>query len=499
MRIPTKAALSAWVLAAAAARAGQISGVGPANMDPTAPPCGNFYQYADGGWLKANPIPSDFPSWGAFDELQQRNDESQRQILESLASASATSAPDSDERKLGDFYAACMDEKAIDAAGIEPLKPELERIDRIASLSDLQSEIARLQLSGANAVFAFGSEQDRKKSTEVIAAAFQGGLGLPDRDYYLKSDDASKQMRAKYTAHVEKMFALAGDAPPKARADARTVLAFETRLAEASMDRVERRDSDKTYNKTDAAGLAALTPNFSWPAYFRDLGAPPSPVNVGQPKFFQAVSKLLRQTPLPDWKVYLRWKLDRIRRAVALCAVRRRELRLQRPDPSGHAQEISRAGSAASRPPTGRWAWRSGTSGSASTSRRSRRSAPTRWCGLMIAALRDDLRDAALDERRDAPGGAAQAPTLRSEDRLPRQVARLLEPEGRTAASYVRERDGRDGVRVPPGPGEDRQARRPHRLGHDAADRQRYYNPLKNEIVFPGRHPAAAVLRRTGR
>ena len=311
MKIRAAAALTALAFAASLGAADDTPGINPADMDPSARPCENFYAYADGGWLAKNPIPADYPEWGAFSELQQRNVESLRKILEKLAGEASTAAPGSDERKLGDFYGACMDEKAIEAQGLSPLQPELDRIERIASLADLQTEVARLQLGGANAVFAFGSEQDRKNSAEVIAAAFQGGLGLPDRDYYLKPDDESKEIRAKYVAHTTRMFALAGFSKAKAAAAARTVLALETRMAGASMDRVERRDSDKTYNRMDAAALARLTPNFSWPAFFRDLGMPAAPaaVNIGQPKFFEAMSKLLGETPLENWKTYLRWKL----------------------------------------------------------------------------------------------------------------------------------------------------------------------------------------------
>ena len=311
MKIRSAAALTALALAASLAVADDKPGIDPANMDPSAKPCENFYAYADGGWLAKNPIPPDYPEWGAFSELEQRNVESLRKILEQLAREAATAAAGSDERKLGDFYGACMDEKAIEAQGLSPLQPELDRIGRIASPADLQTEIARLQLGGANAVFAFGSEQDRKNSADVIAAAFQGGLGLPDRDYYLKPDDESKEIRAKYAAHMTRMFALSGVSKAKAAAAAKTVLALETRMAAASMDRVERRDSDKTYNRMDATALARLTPSFSWPAYFRNLGmtAAPAAVNIGQPKFFEAVSKLLGETPLEDWKTYLRWKL----------------------------------------------------------------------------------------------------------------------------------------------------------------------------------------------
>ncbi|MGE5278422.1 MAG: M13 family metallopeptidase [Acidobacteriota bacterium] len=311
MKIRGAALSTLLALFASAGLAGEIHGIDPADMNPAARPCENFYQYAVGGWLEKNPIPADYPSWGSFADLEQRNIASLRQILEALAEKSPSTPAGSEERKLGDFYAACMDEKAIEAQGVEPLKPEFDRIERISSLPELQAEIARLQTRGANAVFGFGSEQDRKESTEVIAAAVQGGLGLPDRDYYLKTDDEARQIRSKYVAHVTRMFELAGDTKAKAAARAKTVLDLETRLARASMDRVERRDTEKTYNRMDAARLATLTPNFSWTSYFRDLGGVPVPaaVNVAQPRYFEAVSALLKQAPLPDWKTYLRWSL----------------------------------------------------------------------------------------------------------------------------------------------------------------------------------------------
>ena len=285
-------------------------GLDPADMDPTAQPCQAFHQYADGGWMKRNPVPPEYPSWGAFSELAERNREALHQILERSA-AEKSAAKGSDVQKIGDFYGSCMDEAAIEAQGAKPLKPELDRIAKIASLADLQTEVARLQTSGVNALFQFGSEQDRKKSTDVIATADQGGLGLPDRDYYTKTDEASKKIREQYLAHVTKTFRLLGEDAKQAAAHARTVLAIETKLAEASATRVDRRDPDKTYNRMELAALNAMTPNFSWTAYFKDLQAPtiPAAVNVQQPKFFAALDRQLKTVPLADWKTYLRWQL----------------------------------------------------------------------------------------------------------------------------------------------------------------------------------------------
>ncbi len=284
----------------------EIRGIDPADLDPAVSACQDFNLYGNGGWLKRNPIPPDQSYWGSFSVLAERNRDKLRAVLEKAA-ADSSAAPGSDERKVGDFWASCMDEAAIEAAGLQPLEPELARIARLATPADLQAEIARLQSHGVNAVFGFTAEQDRRNSTEVIAIASQGGLGLPDRDYYTKTDEDSKTLRDQYVAHVAKMFELLGEDPATAAANARTVLAVETRLAEASMTTVERRDSEKTYNRRSAAELAALTPSFSWPAYFRAVGVAPAAVNVAQPKFFEAVSKELLATPISQWRTYLRW------------------------------------------------------------------------------------------------------------------------------------------------------------------------------------------------
>ncbi len=284
-------------------------GVHLADMDTKVSACVNFNQYANGDWMAKNPIPAAYPSWGTFNELAERNRDQLHEILE--AAAKNTGAPQgSDEQKIGDFYASCMDTAQVESAGTKPLEPEFSRISAIQDLTGLQAEIARLQRNGVNALFNFGSQQDRKNSEQVIAGAAQGGLGLPDRDYYTKTDDKSQQLREQYAAHVAKMFELLGDEPAKAADEAKTVMSIETKLAEASMTRVERRDPDKTYHKMDAAQLRALTPNFAWDGYLSDLGFPGiAEVNVAQPSFFEAVNGLLKSVPLDDWKTYLRWQL----------------------------------------------------------------------------------------------------------------------------------------------------------------------------------------------
>jgi putative endopeptidase len=292
----------------AKAAAAAVHGPDPADMDTSANACQLFYQYANGGWLKKNPIPPEYPSWGTFTELAERNRTAMREILEKLAKEKAASG--SDEQKLGDYYASCMDEAAVEAQGAKPLSAELERIDKMKNLADLRGEVARLQTRGVGVLFGFGSQQDRKNSSEVIAGVSQGGIALPDRDYYTKTDAKSSDLRVKYTDHVAKMFTLLGDDSARATAEAKTVLDIETKLAEASMTRVERRDPDATYHRMSAEEIKALTPNFSWTAYFKELDAPPIvAVNVGQPKFFESLDKQLTAVPLAGWKTYLRWHL----------------------------------------------------------------------------------------------------------------------------------------------------------------------------------------------
>jgi len=277
-------------------------------MDQTANPCLDFYQYACGTWIKENPIPPDQSRWGRFSELDERNKTILRQILEEAAKP----APDRDAttQKIGDYYAACMDEKGIDGRGLAPIQPELDRIAGLTGKAQLGELIAHLHRIGSGPLFGFGSGQDFKNSTAVIAQLDQGGLGLPDRDYYLKDDPKSVELRQKYVAHVERMFELAGDRPDAAHAHAATVMKIESDLAKASLDRVSRRDPEKVYHLLKKPELAQLGGSFQWTAYFAGAGAPQvQDVQVSWPDFFKAVASEIQSVSLEDWKTYLTWHL----------------------------------------------------------------------------------------------------------------------------------------------------------------------------------------------
>jgi endothelin-converting enzyme/putative endopeptidase len=274
-------------------------------LDRTASPCQDFYQFACGGWTKTHPIPSDQSRWGRFNELAERNKAVLREILEKTAAG-----PKSDpvDHRLGDFYGACLDEAAAEKKGADPLKAEFAAIDGLQSVSELPALLAHLHSEGVNAGFSFDSDQDYKDATKVIAIVDQGGLGLPDRDYYFKTDAKSDRIRKQYVWHVAKTFGLLGDDPKTAAAEADTVMNLETELARVSMDRVSRRDPDNVYHRLDAAALVKIAPGFDWTLYFAKTDAPSSPwLNVVSTGFASGFSGLLSSQSLADWKTYLRW------------------------------------------------------------------------------------------------------------------------------------------------------------------------------------------------
>ena len=290
---------------------GSHPGLDPANRDTTCAACQDFYRYANGGWLARTTLPPEYASYGSFTELVERNNETLHRIVDRLAAA-APATPQTTDGKLGAFYASCMDSSAVERAGAAPLQGELRRIAAIASTGDVVRTVARLHGSGREALFNFGGAPDFKNSAMTIASTTQGGLGLPDRDYYLRSDSTATALRAAYLRYLSATLQLLGDRPAAADSTAARVVALETALARASLTRVERRDPNANYHKMPLVAADSITPHVVWATFLHDAGAPRTDaINVGQPRFFRAVDSLLAAVPLADWRDYLRWHLVR--------------------------------------------------------------------------------------------------------------------------------------------------------------------------------------------
>ena len=283
-------------------------------MDRTANPCVDFYQFACGGWMKSNPIPPDQSSWTTYGKMQDENRALLRALLEQAGTGGASRTPN--QQRIGDYYSACMNETAIDARGATPLAPQLTAIGDIKSIADMAAIVAdshRTMVVRGAMLFSVASEQDARESTETIAAVDQSGLGLPDRDYYLKDDAKSKALRDQYVDHVARVLGLLGDAPEQASAAAHTVLRIETELARGHMSRVDRRDPDKIYHRMPRAALSDMTPSWPWDSYFQRMGiAGIKELNITSPGYFTALETQLSSVPLSDWKTYLRWHTARL-------------------------------------------------------------------------------------------------------------------------------------------------------------------------------------------
>lgn len=308
LRFRPLAGAVALALSLSAAAASNERGLDAANFDASVTACADFYQHANGGWEKNNPIPPAYSSWGLMNELSERNLAVLHDILETAAKAKAE--PGSTQQKIGDFYAAAMDEAGIEKAGYAPIQSDLDDIAALKDRKDLVALINRWHANGLSALFGFGKEADLKNSTMNIAYATQGGLGLPDRDYYTKDDADSKALRDQYVAHVERMLVLIGTDATQAKADAAAIMALETRLAKASLTKLELRDPSKSYNLVEVAAANKATPNFDWSALLAAIDRKDiRTFSLSHPAFFAEMDKALADTPIDAWKAYLRWHL----------------------------------------------------------------------------------------------------------------------------------------------------------------------------------------------
>ena len=277
-------------------------------MDRSADACDDFFQYANGTWVKNTEIPPAFPRWGSFTILQDNNQNTLRDILD--AAAKAPGAKNSDTQLIGDLYASCMDEAQIEAAGTKPLEKLFKKIDKIKSPEDVKAAVAFMHKNGGGGLFGFGAGPDAKDSNSIIVNMSQGGLSLPNKDFYTKTDAKSVEIRGKFVDYATTMFKLLGDDADTAARNASTVLALQTRLANASLSPVELRDPDKRYHKMPLKDAQAITPNFDWSVYMKERGFPMvDSVNVGQPEFFKEMDKMITEVPADQWRTYFRWTI----------------------------------------------------------------------------------------------------------------------------------------------------------------------------------------------
>jgi putative endopeptidase len=279
----------------------------PSNIDASVKPSDNFYDYANGAWLKSTPIPASETRWGSFNLLEDFNKKALKGLLEEAA-AKQGAAKGSAVQMVGDLFASGMDTAAIEKAGISAIKPQLDKINAISDLPSLINTLAGMQIEGMNPLFGFYIGPDDKEVTKNICNFMQGGLSLPDRDYYLKQDKKETEIRAKYVEHVSKMLVLSGETQAEATKHAQTILTMETAMAKASMDRVSMRDPYKLYNKFSVAQFSEKTPAINWKSYLaKTFVAKQDTVLVATPDFFVALSGMLQNTPIADWKTYLKW------------------------------------------------------------------------------------------------------------------------------------------------------------------------------------------------
>jgi len=301
---------AALIMSCSSPKEDQVKGFDLSSLDTTYTPQQDFYHYAVGGWLKNNPIPEDQPLWATFTMLREKTNDQVKTIIDKV-SQNPGDDTESNQYKVGTFYNVGMDTSKIEKEGWQPIAKELERIDAISNKDELTKEIAHMHIYTASPLFFFYSTVDSKNSNMNIAGIWQGGLGLPDRDYYLENDARSKEIREKYLQHVANTFQLIGDDAELSNTEAKQVMDIETNLAKASNSRVENRDPNATYNKLTIDEIKDMAPGFNWDLYLTEMNTDPGSIDISQPKFITEAAKMVTDKSLDAWKTYLRWNLIR--------------------------------------------------------------------------------------------------------------------------------------------------------------------------------------------
>jgi endothelin-converting enzyme/putative endopeptidase len=309
-------------------------------LDRTANPCADFYQYACGGWLAHNPIPADRPYWAVFQQMRELNDQRVQNILENVDVRPGRSP---EEQKIADYFLSCIDEKTIESKGLEPLRPEFDRIAAITNRDELAKEVAHLHELGSDALFTMGADQRLGNSSQVIAYIDQSGLNLPEPGYYTADEADSVKARTAYHAHLERIFVMLGREPKPASAAADDVVQIETALAKASLSPLERRDRKAWYHEMSEVQLTELSPAFAWNTYFAAIQFEPAGIlNVAEPDYMKVVNGLLEKTSMPAWKNYFQWELVRIATPALPSQFRQAEFDFYRASLRGVTQQETR-------------------------------------------------------------------------------------------------------------------------------------------------------------
>jgi predicted metalloendopeptidase len=489
--------LSLLLAATAAAQQPLKSGVDSDALDRSCKPCEDFWRFANGGWVDKNPIPARYSSWGTFAVLQEANRERLRVILEQAAANRAKPAS-ADQKRIGDFFASCVDTAALDAAGTKPIEPVLARIKALKSPAEVQALLIELQRDNPIGPFGVFGSPDLKNSKEVIANVGGGGLSLPDRDYYFKDDARTKKIREELLKHIAATFTLLGDNAQQADAAAKTVFDFETILANATMTNVQRRDPYARYHKMDLDGLSALAPAVDWKTLFKQFSiAPTTPVNVSEPEFIKTVQTQITSAPIDTWKTWIRWRVASSASPYLSQPFRDESFRFQTTVLTGATEQQPRWQQCANTVDR----MMGDSLGRLFVEKHFPPEAKKRMNALvenLRATLRDELSNADWLTAETRKNAVAKLNALFAKigypDRWRDYSAMKIDGSHffeniRAAALFARKLPN----------GQDRQTGRPQRLGDDAAYRQRLLQPADERNRLPRRHPPGPVLRPPGR